>query len=257
MSSRLQGKVAAITGAGSGIGRATSFLFAREGANVVAVDINDDSGMKTISEIERVQGKGTFIHADVSREADMEKVVASAISKYGTLDIMHNNAGIILVKKVVDCTEDDWEQLMSVNLKGVFLGSKCAARWMMRRRTGSIINTASIYGMTGASHYAPYCATKAGVIGFTKALALELAPFNVRVNCVCPGVVETPMFEGELKAWNTIQPGDNRKAFEAQHPIGRFGESNDVANAALYLASNESSWVTGSALVVDGGYTAV
>lgn len=100
-------------------------------------------------------------------------------------------------------------------------------------------------------------ATKAGVIGFTKALALELAPFNVRVNCVCPGVVETPMFEGELKAWNGIQPGDNRKTFEAQHPIGRFGASNDVANAVLYLASDESSWVTGSALVVDGGYTAV
>jgi NAD(P)-dependent dehydrogenase (short-subunit alcohol dehydrogenase family) len=111
--------------------------------------------------------------------------------------------------------------------------------------------------MIGASHYAPYCATKAGVIGFTKALALELAPHKVRVNCVCPGVIMTPMFEGELQAWSKIQPGDNRKIFEAQHPIGRFGEPADIANAVLFLASDESPWVTGSALVVDGGYTAV
>lgn len=247
----------AITGAGSGIGKATALLFTREGATVVVVDVNDAAGADTISEINHTQGKGSFIHADVSKESDMERVVDHAVSQYGKLDVMYNNAGIIFVKQVIDSTEDEWNRLVNVNLKGVFLGSKCAAKHMVARKSGSIINTASIYGMIGASHYAPYCATKAGVIGFTKALALELAPYGVRVNCVCPGVIMTPMFEGELQAWSKIQPGDNRKIFEAQHPIGRFGEPTDIANAVLFLASEESSWITGSALVVDGGYTAV
>ena len=249
--------MAAITGAGSGIGQATALLFAREGAKVIVVDVDDNSGMKTVSEIKRIQGDGAFVHADVSKESDMERVVDQALLKYGNLDVMYNNAGIILVKQVIDSTEDEWNKLVNVNLKGVFLGSKCAAKHMVARKNGSIINTASIYGMIGASYYAPYCATKAGVIGFTKALALELAPYKVRVNCICPGVVMTPMFEGELQAWGKIQPGDNRKIFEAQHPIGRFGEPTDIANVALFLASNESPWITGSALVVDGGYTAV
>ncbi len=247
----------AITGAGSGIGKATALLFTREGATVVVVDVNDAAGADTISEINHTQGKGSFIHADVSKESDMERVVDHAVSQYGKLDVMYNNAGIIFVKQVIDSTEDEWNRLVNVNLKGVFLGSKCAAKHMVARKSGSIINTASIYGMIGASHYAPYCATKAGVIGFTKALALELAPYGVRVNCVCPGVIMTPMFEGELQAWSKIQLGDNRKIFEAQHPIGRFGEPTDIANAVLFLASEESSWITGSALVVDGGYTAV
>lgn len=254
---RLEGKVAAITGAGSGIGHATALLFALEGAKVIAVDVDDKSGMKTALEIKQTEGEGTFIHADVSKESDMEGVLEHALSKYGRLDIMYNNAGIIVVKKVVDSTENEWDKLMDVNLKGVFLGSKCAAKHMITRKNGSIINTASIYGLVGASHYAPYCATKAGVIGFTRALALELAPYNVRVNCICPGVITTAMFEGELEVWRKIQPGDVRKVFEAQHPIGRFGEPKDIANAALYLASDESAFVTGSSIVVDGGYTAV
>jgi NAD(P)-dependent dehydrogenase (short-subunit alcohol dehydrogenase family) len=253
----MNGRVAAITGAGSGIGKATALLFAREGADVLVVDVNDAAGANTVAEIKQFQGKGSFIHADVSKESDMSRVIDHAVSQYGKLDVMYNNAGIIFVKQVIDSTEDEWNALMNVNLKGVFLGSKYAARHMMERKSGSIINTASIYGMIGASHYAPYCATKAGVIGFTKALALELAPYKVRVNCVCPGVIMTPMFEGELQAWSKIQPGDNRKIFEAQHPIGRFGEPSDVAKAVLFLASEDSPWVTGSALVVDGGYTAV
>jgi NAD(P)-dependent dehydrogenase (short-subunit alcohol dehydrogenase family) len=254
---RLQGKVTAITGAGSGIGRATALLFAREGANVVAVDIDDTSGTKTVSEITCLQGQGTFVQADVSKESDMKNVIDHALSKYGKLDVMYNNAGVIEVKQVIDSTEDDWDRLMNVNLKGVFLGSKSAAKYMITQKSGSIINTASIYGMIGAPRYAPYCATKAGVIGFTKALALELAPYHIRANCICPGVIVTPMFEGELNAWSKIQSGDIRRTFEAQHPLGRFGEPNDIANAALYLASDDSPWVTGVALVVDGGYTAV
>jgi NAD(P)-dependent dehydrogenase (short-subunit alcohol dehydrogenase family) len=254
---RLDGKVAAITGAGSGIGQATAFLFAREGANVVVIDVEDTAGMRTVSEIKRMRGEASFIHADVSKISDMENVMDHTISKYGRLDIMHNNAGIIVVKKVVDSTEDDWDKLVNVNLKGVFLGSKYAAEHMMMRKSGSIINTASIYGIVGASHYAPYCATKAGVIGFTKALALELAPYGVRVNCICPGVIATPMFERELEVWTKLQPGDVRKTFTLQHPIGRLGEPIDIANAALYLATDESVFITGSALVVDGGYTAV
>ena len=254
---RLDGKVSAITGAGSGIGEATAILFAQEGAKVVAVDIDDSSGNRTVSKIKQTGGDGMFVHADVTREPDMEKVVNETVSKCGKLDIMYNNAGIILVKKLVDSTESEWDRLMNVNLKGLFLGSKYAARHMISRKTGSIINTASIYGITGASHYVPYCTTKGGVIAFTKSLALELAPDKVRVNCICPGVISTPMFEGELTAWSKIQPGDNKSVFQAQHPIGRFGVPLDIANAALYLASDESSFVTGTALVVDGGYTAI
>jgi dihydroanticapsin dehydrogenase len=250
-------KVSIITGAGSGIGEAACVLFAREGAKVVAVDIDDVSGNRTASKIRQVNGDGVFVHGDVTKESDMENVVAETLSKYGKLDIMYNNAGIIFVKQLIESTVLEWDKLMNVNLKGLFLGSKYAAKHMITRRSGSIINTASIYGMTGASHYVPYCTTKGGAIAFTKALALELAPYKVRVNCICPGVISTPMFEGELAVWNKIQPGDNKKIFEAQHPIGRFGEPIDIANAALYLASDESSFVTGSALVVDGGYTAI
>jgi NAD(P)-dependent dehydrogenase (short-subunit alcohol dehydrogenase family) len=253
----LDGKISVITGAGSGIGEATCILFAREGAKVVAVDIDDTSGNRTVSKIKQAHGDGIFIHADVTKESDMERVVDETVYKWGKLDIMYNNAGIILVKQLIDSTVSEWDRLMDVNLKGLFLGSKFAARHMMSRKAGSIINTASIYGITGASHYVPYCTTKGGAIAFTKALALELAPYKVRVNCICPGVISTPMFEGELATWNKIQPGDNESVFKAQHPIGRFGEPSDIANAALYLASDESSFVTGTALVVDGGYTAI
>jgi NAD(P)-dependent dehydrogenase (short-subunit alcohol dehydrogenase family) len=255
---RLEGKVAVITGAGSGIGLATSVLFAREGAKVVVADISDNLGMKTVSEIKRTNGEAVFVHADVAKESEVEGVVSQALSKYGRLDIMFNNAGIIVVKKVVDSSEAEWDKLVSVNLKGVFLGSKCAAKHMIGQKRGSIVNTASIYGLVGASHYAPYCATKSGVIGFTRALALELAPYNVRVNCICPGVITTAMFDGELAIWKKLQPEDDvEKLFKSQHPLGRFGEPIDIANAALYLASDESTFVTGSSIVVDGGYTAV
>ena len=253
---RLEGKVAVITGAGSGIGEATAILFAHEGAKVVAVDIDDVSGNRAVSKIKQAMRDGMFIHADVTKEPDMEKVVDDTVSKWGKLDIMYNNAGIILVKQLIESTVSEWDRLMGVNLKGLFLGSKYAARHMISRKGGSIINTASIYGITGASHYVPYCTTKGGVIAFTKALALELAPYQVRVNCICPGVISTPMFERELAVWNEMRPGDNKSIFKAQHPIGRFGEPLDIANAALYLASDESSFVTGTALVVDGGYTA-
>lgn len=254
---RLEGKVAAITGAGSGIGRATALLFAQEGAKVIVIDIDDVSGVQTLSEIKRMKLEGTFIHADVSKESEIEEAVDSAVSNYGKLDIMHNNAGTVVIKEVIDCREDDWDKQVNINLKGVFLGSKYAARNMITRKDGCIINTASIYGIVGASSYVSYCATKGGVIGFTKALAVELAPYNVRVNCVCPGVIATPMFEREVEYWSKREPGDVRKAFASQHPIGRLGNPNDIANAALYLASDEASFVTGSALVVDGGYTAV
>jgi dihydroanticapsin dehydrogenase len=254
---RLQGKVSIVTGAGSGIGEATAILFAHEGAKVVVVDIDNTSGNRTASKIQEARGEAVFFHADVTKEADMERVVNETLSKWGKLDVMYNNAGIIQVKRLIDSTVSEWDRLMDVNLKGLFLGSKYAAKHMIGTKSGSIINTASIYGITGAPYYVPYCTTKGGAIAFTKSLALELAPYNVRVNCICPGVISTPMFEGELAAWNKIQPGDNISAFKAQHPIGRFGEPLDIANAALYLASDESSFVTGSALVVDGGYTAI
>jgi meso-butanediol dehydrogenase/(S,S)-butanediol dehydrogenase/diacetyl reductase len=253
---KLQNKVAAITGAGSGIGRATALLFAKEGAKVVVLDKNDSLGVNTESAVKKMGYEGRFVHVDVSKESDVKRAIEEVLSLHGKLDVMFNNAGIILVKDVVDCSEEDWEAVVGVNLKGVFLGSKYAAAHMVSRRTGTIINTASIYGMGGAPSYAAYCATKAGVIGFTRALALELAPRNVRVNCICPGVIDTPMLDQEIAYWTKKQRNGMRDLFLSQHPLGRLGKPEDVAHAALYLASEDSSFVTGSLLTVDGGYTA-
>jgi NAD(P)-dependent dehydrogenase (short-subunit alcohol dehydrogenase family) len=249
---RLEGKVALITGAGSGIGQATARLFAKEGAKVVVVDIDGRGGEETARLIEISGGEATFVRADVSKSAEAEKMVKLAVETYGRLDILHNNAGISQVGTVVDTPEEVWDKTINVNLKGIFLGSKYAIPEMLKTGGGIIVNTASVWGLVSAPASAAYCASKGAVIALTKAMALDHAP-NIRVNCICPGDILTPMTERDLAA-----RGDPEKALKAMtepYPIGRLGKPEEIAEAALFLASDSSSFMTGAALIVDGGWT--
>jgi NAD(P)-dependent dehydrogenase (short-subunit alcohol dehydrogenase family) len=248
---KLKGKVAVITGAGSGIGRATALLFAEEGAKVVVADYTVEGGKETVKQIKAKGGEATFVAVDVSQAADVQKMIKTAIDKYGRLDILHNNAGIEgPLGPTENVSEADWERVLAVNLKGVFLGSKYAIPQMLKQG-GVIINTASIAGLVGVTNMPAYCASKGGIVLLTKAMALECAKKNIRVNCICPGAIKTPMFYRftgfQLEA---------EKLFCEGEPIGRCGGPEEIAQAALYLACEQSSFVTGTALVVDGGWTA-
>lgn len=245
---RIDGKVAIVTGAGSGIGRATAALLAREGARVVVADVTG-AEQETASTI----GEGAFaVHADVSKAADVEAMVAAAVDQFGRLDILFNNAGIEGAQApTAECTEDTFDRVISVNLKGVFLGMKFAIPAMIQSGGGSIINAASVAGLVGFPNIPAYCASKGGVIQLTKTAALEYATQNIRVNATCPGIISTPMverFSGGTDA--------GREQMAALEPVKRMGTADEVAALVLFLASDESSFVTGAALPVDGGFVA-
>lgn len=240
---RLKGKVALITGAGRGIGRATAILFARNGAKVVVADIDSKEGEETVDLIKAAGGEATFVKVDVSKATDAERVVKATIEKYGKLDILFNNAGIELESRVEDMSESDWDRLININLKGMFLCSKYAIPQMLKQGGGVIINTASTAGFQGLGHEAAYCASKGGVIALTKAMAVDYAADNIRVNCICPGPIATRLTPPRQSTIKKI-------------PLGRIGKPEEIANVALFLASEESSFVTGHALVADGGMTA-
>lgn len=250
---RLEGKVGLITGASSGIGRATAILFAKEGARVVVADISN-TGEEVIRTIKNNGGEAAFIPADVRKASDVQKMIDGTVKQYGRLDILYNNAGICLRAPVTEMEEDLWDQTMDVNLKGVFLGCKCAIPVMKEQGGGVIINTASTFANVGVPMVSAYVASKGGIAAFTRAVALEVAPYKIRVNCVCPGTILTPLTE---RSWaSTKKPDEVRESRLKLHPIGRLGKPEDVAQAVLYLASDESSFVTGASLFVDGGYTA-
>ncbi len=249
---KLKGKVAVITGAGSGIGRAAALLFAEEGAKVVVADYSVAGGQETVKQIKAKGGEATFVATDVSKAADVQKMIKTAIDKYGRLDILYNNAGIEgPLGPTENVSEADWDRVLSVNLKGVFLGSKHAIPQMLKQGGGVIINTASIAGLVGVANMPAYCASKGGIVLLTKTMALEYARKNIRVNCICPGAVKTPM----LDRFTGSQPEAEKFLRESQ-PVGRWGEPEEIAQAALYLASEQSSFVTGTTLIVDGGLTA-
>lgn len=249
---RLKDRVAIITGAGSGIGRATAFLFAQEGAKVVVADYVAEGGEETVRLIKEAGGEATFVKVDVSKAADTQRMVNTAIDRYGKLDILCNNADIEGPwAPTEDLSEEDWDRVLSVNLKGVFLGSRYAIPEMLKQDGGVIINTASIAGLIAITNMPAYCASKGGVVLLTKAMALEYAAKNIRINCICPGAIRTPMFSRL-----TLDQVETEKAFCNGHPIGRCGTPEEIAHAALYLGSDESSFITGTALVVDGGWTA-
>jgi 3(or 17)beta-hydroxysteroid dehydrogenase len=252
---RVEGKVALITGAALGLGRAAAELLSREGAAVAVTDVKDAEGRACVEQIGRNGGRAIFIHHDVALEADWERAIAETLKQFGRLDIVVNNAGVGLAGSVEDCTLEQWRWLMSINLDGVFLGTKHGVA-AMKAHGGSIINLSSIEGLVGDPNLAAYNASKGGVRIFTKSAALHCAKsgYNIRVNSIHPGYIWTPMVEGFVEGQKN--PDEARAGLASLHPIGHLGEPNDIAFGVLYLASDESKFVTGSELVIDGGYTA-
>ena len=250
---RLEGKVALITGAGSGIGRETALLFAEDGARVVVVDVMEAAGQETVRLVQEQDCQATFVLADVSTARDCEAMVRAAEEAYGNLHVLFNNAGIMLSDDddAVSTSEETWDRTMQVNLKGVFLGCKFGIPALRRAGGGSIINTASFVALLGAATpQLAYTASKGGVLALTRELAVVHARENIRVNALCPGPLHTDLL---MKFLNT----EEKKQRRLVHiPVGRFGEAREMAQAALYLASDESSFVTGATFTVDGGITA-
>jgi len=247
----LVGKRALVTGGASGIGRATALLFAREGAAVSIVDLDEAGGQAVAQMVVNDSGQAIFVCCDVSLAADCQRAVRQTVSALGGLDILFNNVGIVWRATVLETTEAEWDRMMAVNVKSVFLLSKYAIPVMAQAGGGVIINTASGWGLVGGRRAAAYCASKGAVVLLTKAMALDHGEHNIRVNCICPGDTDTPMLRDEAQQLG--KPTERFLAEAAQRPLKRIGRPEEIAQAALYLASDASSFVTGTALVVDGG----
>ena len=241
---RLENKVTVITGAGSGIGKETALLFAKEGAKVVVADVNEKAGEETVVEIKK-NGEGFFVKLDVSNREQSKQMVKTALEKYGRIDILINNAGIVQDAFVSKMTEEQWDKVININLKGVFNCTQAVVEVMMNQGSGVIINTSSIVGLNGNVGQVNYAATKAGLIGMTKTMAKELGRKGIRVNAVAPGFITTPM--------TSNVPEKILEMMKEKTPLRRLGEAKDVAYAYLYLASDEARFVTGAVLCVDGG----
>jgi NAD(P)-dependent dehydrogenase (short-subunit alcohol dehydrogenase family) len=247
----LAGKVALITGGSSGIGRASALLFARAGAAVAVADLDQQAGQSVVEGIVRGGGKAIFERADVTRADECERVVRRAVSELGGIHVLFNNAGIIRRASVVELSEEDWDRVMAVNVKSVFLMSRLVVPIMSKSGGGAIVNMASGWGLAGGPRAAAYCASKGAVVLLTKAMAVDHGPQHIRVNCICPGDTDTDMLRQEAQ-----QLGEREESFlaeSAHRPLGRVGRPEEIAQAALYLASDAASFVTGTALVVDGG----
>jgi NAD(P)-dependent dehydrogenase (short-subunit alcohol dehydrogenase family) len=251
---RLNHKVALVTGGTSGIGEATALLFAHEGARVAITGRNAERGEKITEKIKRSGGRSIFIKTDVRHAMDCKAAVDSTLGEFGRLDIRFNNAGLFYAHDALECSEDEWDLQIDVNLKGTFLMSKYALPAMIAQGSGVIINNSSGWGLVGGDKAVAYCASKGGVVLLTKAMAVDHGRQGIRVNCICPGDVDTPMLPEDAKfrglKW------DDYIAGAANRPMGRVGTAEEIAKAVLFLASDDSSFMTGAALVVDGGGTA-
>jgi NAD(P)-dependent dehydrogenase (short-subunit alcohol dehydrogenase family) len=251
---RLENKVALITGATSGIGEATAFLFAREGASVASTGRNEKRGYALTVQILETGGKAIFIRTDVRKIDECRRAVDETLRAFGRLDILFNNAGVFCPHTALDCSEEEWDFQLDVNLKGTFLMSKAALPAMIQQGSGVIINNSSGWGLVGGDAAVAYCASKGGVVLLTKAMAIDHGRQGIRVNCICPGDVDTPMLPEDARMrglrWEDYLTGC------ANRPLGRIGTAEEIAKAALFLASDDSSFMTGAALVVDGGGTA-
>lgn len=251
---RLANKVAVISGGTSGIGEASALLFAKEGASIALTGRNQQRGERVRDRILSNGGKAIFIPADVRKAEDCRRAVQDTVSTLGQVDVLFNNAGVFYPHTVVDCSEEEWDEQIDVNLKGTFLMSKFALPEMIRRGSGVIINNSSGWGLVGGDSAVAYCASKGGVVLLTKAMAIDHGPQGIRVNCICPGDVDTPMLPADARMrglqWRDYLEGC------VQRPLGRIGTPEEIAKAALFLASDDSSFMTGAVLVVDGGGTA-
>ena len=251
---RLAGKVALITGGNSGIGKASAILFAQEGAKVVIAARDTVSGEETASAIKKGGGTAVFVRTDVSQRDDCKQAVDLTITRFGRIDVLFNNAGMALVKTLHETTEEEWDRIFDTNLKSIFRMCKFAIPHMIAGGGGSIINTGSQLSMVAAPSFAAYCATKGAILNLSRAMALDYAKHNIRVNTLCPGAVATPrrlrQFEGKEGPQGTLGH------LASLHPMGRIGQPEELAPAVLFLACGDASFVTGTALVVDGGYIA-
>jgi NAD(P)-dependent dehydrogenase (short-subunit alcohol dehydrogenase family) len=247
----IDGKVAVISGAASGIGLETAKLLANENAKIALIDIDESSGEKAAKDISRQGGEALFFRCDVTSNSDCKRTVNNIHDKFGRIDILFNNAGVIRRKNIIELDEEEWDLVLGVNLKAIFLLSRYVLPIMIEKRAGIIINNGSGWGLKGGPKAAAYCAAKGGVVNLTRAMAIDFGQYGIRVNCICPGDINTNLLKQEA-----IQLGIDEKEFLlscADRPIGRIGKPQDVANAVLYLSSDLSSWVTGITLVVDGG----
>jgi len=251
MPKRFKNKVVLITGGGSGIGHATALAFAKEGAKVVVADVVDSRGKEIVKMINDTGREAVFIKTDFSKPTDVENMVKMAVETYGRIDVLFNNAGIAgSPVRLAELSVEDWDRVIDINLKGVFLGSKYTIPVMLEQGKGVIINNASSSGITPIPRVSVYAAAKAGVIQLTKAMAIEYGGDNIRVNCICPGFIDTPMTS------IIIPPDSESRDYSHLWPLTKPGNPEDIAKAALYLASDDSSFVTGTSLVVDGGWLA-
>jgi NAD(P)-dependent dehydrogenase (short-subunit alcohol dehydrogenase family) len=252
MAGCVEGKVALVTGGASGIGRATALTFAREGAKLVIADMNEDGGQQTVHLITEQGGEAIFVRTDVSQAVEVQALISKAVETYGRLDCAHNNAGIAggVRARTAEYPEDRWHQVIAVNLTGVWLCMKYEIPQMLHQGGGTIVNTASAAGLVGSRGTSAYVASKHGVVGLTKTAALEYAQQGIRVNCVCPGAIQTPMTD---RAWS--DPARRARVI-ASEPVGRIGNPEEIAEAVVWLCSDAASFVTGHAMSVDGGYVA-
>jgi NAD(P)-dependent dehydrogenase (short-subunit alcohol dehydrogenase family) len=251
---RFQGRVVIVTGAGSGIGKAASLLFALEGARTVVMDVSASGVETTCTAIHDQEGQSLPLACDVTHEEEVMRAVEKILGHWNRIDVLCNNAGIELSKSLVETEEDAWDRVLAVNLKGMFLLSKHVIPHMLNAGRGSVVNISSISGLLGWPDSSAYCASKGAVIQLTKEMAVEYGEYNIRVNCICPGTTVTPMIDRLLSLEE--DPEGAAMSIRAMHPLGRFAQPEEIARAILFLASDEASFVTGAVLPVDGGYTA-
>ena len=254
---RLKNKICIVTGSGSGIGKASALLLAEEGAKVVVVDLNEDNAKSTEKEINNSNGEAISLKINVSDENEVKNMIDKTIEKFGKVDILHNNVGIVPANdSIFDLSGDEWTRAININLKSAFLCTKYAVQNMIENKTGNIVYTASIIGIIGepGSSQLSYAISKGGIMGMVKQLSADLAPHKIRVNSVCPGYTDTPALRAAFSTG--VQAAETWKEHEELHLLNRFADPKEIAHAVLFLASNESSFITGTNLVVDGGFTA-
>jgi NAD(P)-dependent dehydrogenase (short-subunit alcohol dehydrogenase family) len=255
MGDRLEGRVALVSGIASGIGRAGALLFAEEGAAVVGLEIDAEGGAVTVATVAKSGGKALLSIGDASSSVDVQHAVELAVSRFGKLDLLWSNAGIGLFKDVVNTTEEEWSRIVDVNLTSAYLMAHHGIPELIRAGGGTMVLTASVNSFVGAKRWAAYCATKGGMLMLCRAMALDYAVDNVRINCICPGSIDTPLLEQEMQTLE--MPHEQAVQYDRQrHPMQRTGRPYEVAQAALFLSCGDSSFTTGSALVVDGGFAA-